>query len=555
MASGKTWNSPLNRRLALAGGAAVAAGGYFALSGPKTPVHHKIADARTFLRGNAAEPETLDPNLSSGVQENEIMGDLMIGLTTFDARARTIPGMALRWDTSADGLTWTFHLRDAVWSDGVPVTAEDVVFGWRRLLAPATASSYAYFLYVVKNATAVNAGKMPGTALGVTALDDKTLRVELEHPAPYFPEMLTHATTYPLPRHVVTAKGKDWTRPGNYVGNGPFVLKEWVPNSHVMVEKNPRFYDAANVALERVFFYPTDDYGAALQRMRAGEIDIQMKLPQQQIDWIRKNIPQTIHPVPQLITEIVGLNHKRKPFDDVRVREAINLAISREVVATRIKRLGDVPAYNVVPPGTANYPGGVEFDFKPLDQAHRTDKARALMRAAGYDENNRVKTSYMIRATTPGYQRAVAAAIQQMLAQVFIDIAIVPNDMQVFYPAIQEHDFDMAQAGWVADFNDASSFLDLFRSGGGNNWGEYASPAFDAMLDGAQRDPDSISRGRKLAQAEAILLKDHACVPLWFWVAPSMWWPYVKGFESNILDYHRSRWVSIDQAARLRQFT
>src|SRR6218665_3905914 len=181
MASGKAWNSPLNRRLALAGGAAAAAGGVFALSGPKAPVHHKIADAKTFLRGNAAEPETLDPNLSSGVQENEIIGDLMIGLTTFDARARTIPGMAERWDTSADGLTWTFHLREAVWSDGVPVTAHDVVFGWRRLLDPATASSYAYFLYVVKTATAVNAGKMPGTALGVTALGAKTLRVELEH--------------------------------------------------------------------------------------------------------------------------------------------------------------------------------------------------------------------------------------------------------------------------------------------------------------------------------------------------------------------------------------
>jgi oligopeptide transport system substrate-binding protein len=161
----------------------------------------------------------------------------------------------------------------------------------------------------------------------------------------------------------------------------------------------------------------------------------------------------------------------------------------------------------------------------------------------------------MIRATTPGYQRAVAAAIQQMLAQVYIDIAIVPNDMQVFYPAIQEHDFDMAQAGWVADFNDATSFLDLFRSGGGNNWGQYSSTAFDAMLDAAQRDTDLASRGRKLAQAEAILLKDHACTPLWFWVAPSMWWPYVKGFESSILDFHRSRWVSIDQAARIKQFT
>jgi len=550
MASGKAWN----RRIALLGGAAAATGTYFALSGPDRPVHHKLADARTFLRGNAAEPETLDPNLSSGIQESEIMGDLMVGLTTLDAKARAIPGMATHWETAPDGLTWTFHLREALWSDGMPVTAQDFLFGWRRLLDPATASSYAYFLHLLKNGAAVNAGKLPGTALGVAAPDARTLQVHLEHPAPYLLEMLTHATTYPLPRHAVTKHGQNWTRPGNYVSNGPFVLKRWISNDHILLEKNPRFYDAANVALERVVFYPTDDYGAALQRMRAGEIDIQMKMPVQQIDWIRKNMPQTIHPVPQLTTEIIGINHRREPFGDIRVRAAINLAISREVLSGRIKRNGDVPAYGVVPPGTANYPGGVTFDFVALSQGQRTEKARALMRDSGYDENRRLKTSYMIRATTPGYQRAVAAAIQQMLAQVYIDIVIVPNDMQVFYPAIQEHDFDICQAGWVADFNDASNFLDLFRTGGGNNWGQYSNPRFDALLDAAQRDTGLASRGAKLAAAEKQLLDDHACMPLWFWTAASMAWPYARGWEPNIMDYHRSRWVRIDQAARIRQF-
>ena len=176
------------------------------------------------------------------------------------------------------------------------------------------------------------------------------------------------------------------------------------------------------------------------------------------------------------------------------------------------------------------------------------------MRAAGFAENKRLRTTYMIRATTATVGRSVAAAIQQMLAQVYIDIAIMPNDMAVFYPAIQVHDFDIAQSGWVADFNDASNFLDLYRTGGGNNWGEYSNPAFDAMMDAAQRDTDLVSRGRKLAQAESIMLKDFAAAPLFYWVSLNMTWPYVNGFQANAQDYHRSRWVTIDEAARARQF-
>lgn len=552
MASGKTWN----RRIALAGGAALAAtGGYFALRGPSgSRAPRKVTDARTLLRGNAAEPETLDPTQSSGTQESEIMGDLMIGLTTHDPACKAIPGMATHWETSGDGLIWTFHLREALWSDGVPVTAGDFVFSWQRLVDPASASSYAYFLHLIKNGVAISAGKMPPSALGAKAIDARTLRVELEHPAPYLLELFTHGTTYPLPRHVVTAKGKAWARPGNYVSNGPFTLKQWIPNDYVLLEKNPRFYDAANVALEQVYFYPTSDYGAALRRFQVGELDFQDRYPTQKVDWIRKNLPQTIDPVPSLITEIVGVNHKREPFSDVRVREAINLALNREVITQRILRNGEVPAYNVVPPGIANYQGGLAYDFKALNYAQRIEKAQSLMRAAGFGESKRLRTTYMIRSTAPTVGRAIAAAIQQMLAQVYIDITITPNDMQVFYPAIQEHNFDIAQAGWAADFSDASNFLDLFRTGGGNNWGEYSNPAFDAALDGAQREADVNRRSEKLAQAESIFLKDHAAMPLWFWVSLNLTWPYVKGLEANALDYHRSRWISVDQAARIQQF-
>lgn len=550
MASGKTWN----RRLALAGGAALAAGGgYLALGGHSGSAIHPI-ERGTFRRGNVAEPQTLDPSLSAGVQENEIIGDLMVGLMTLDAAAKPIPGMATRWQTSADGLTWTFFLRDALWSDGEPVTADDFVFAWRRTLAPRTASTYAYFLYPIKNAAAVNAAKLPPAALGVKALDAHTLEVRLEHPAPYLPEMLTHTTMMPQPAHVVAAKGDAWARPGSYVGNGPFTLKSWIPNGSVVVEKNPRFHDAGNVALKRVIFYPTDDYSAALKRFRAGELDFQDRFPEQQIAWIKKNIPQTIDPVPQLITDIIAFNHKRKPFDDVRVREAINLALNREAITGRVMRAGHLPAYAVVPPGIVNYPHTARLGFQFMPYPQRLARARALMQAAGFSETKRLGTTYMIRATTATVGRSVAAAIQQMLAQAYIDIAIMPNDMAVFYPAIQVHDFDIAQSGWVADFNDASTFLDLYRTNGGNNWGQYSNPAFDAMMDAAQQDTDLESRGRKLDRAESIMLKDFAAAPLFYWVSLNMTWPYVKGFQANAQDYHRSRWVTIDEAARARQF-
>jgi oligopeptide transport system substrate-binding protein len=385
-------------------------------------------------------------------------------------------------------------------------------------------------------------------------LNAHALEMKLEHPAPYMLEMLMHPATYPLPRHVIEAKGKDWARPGNYVGNGAFTLKSWVPNDYVLIEKNPRFFDAANVALERVYFYPTDDYSAALQRMRAGELDLQTRVPVQRIDWIKANMSAAYAPVPILVTEYIQVNHARAPFGDVRVREAINLVLNREIIAQRIRRVGDVPAYALVPPATANYPFGTGLAFKSMPYPARTERARALMRSAGFGDQNRLKTSFMIRSTAPGPYRAVAAAIQQMLALTYIDITILPTDFQVYIAQTIAHDFDMFEGAWSADFNDAATFLELLQTGSGNNSGLYSSPAFDHMLAAAQSDNDLVSRGRKLAAAETIALQDHAIMPLFSWASPNLVWPYVKGWHENPMDKHRSRWISIDQAARIKQF-
>jgi oligopeptide transport system substrate-binding protein len=551
MASSKAWN----RRAAVIGGASLAAGVTWALRRPSPSTHFTIPDKGTLRRGNGAEPETLDNSLFTADSDDNIVGDLTVGLVTEDMQSKPLPGMATEWTTSPGGLTWRFKLREAVWSDGAPVTAEDFVFAWRRLVDPATAARYAYYIYLIKNAEAVNAGKRPASDLGISAIGDHELEVRLEHPAPYLLQMLMHPCTHPLPRHVVTTKGKDWARPGNHVGNGAFVLKEWIPNGHVIVEKNPRFFDAANVALDRVIYYPTDDYSAALQRMRAGELDLHERIPVQRIDWIRANLPQLLHPQSIFSVEFVYINHRRAPFNDVRVREALNLCLNREAIAQRIRRVGDVPAYSLVPPGIANFAHGNSFAFKTMPHATRIARARDLMRAAGFSEINRLNTTFLIRSTAPGPYRAVAAAIQQMAAQIYINLSIVPMDFAVFLAQTHSHNFDLAEAGWVADFDDAATFLELLVTDGGNNDGQYSNPAFDQLLAAAQADTDLASRSQKLAQAEALTLKDHALLPLYFWVDPNMVWPYVKGWQHNGRDKHRSRWISIDQPARLKQFT
>jgi oligopeptide transport system substrate-binding protein len=542
----------LNRRLALAGGAAVAIAGGFALKGGAAS--HARPEPGTFYFGNAAEPFTLDPTLSDSSWENYIIGDLMMGLTTEDAMARPVPGMAERWETSPDGLTWTFHLRDALWSDGVPLTANDFLFAWRRLLDPKLAASYAYFSYIIRNAQKISAGHLPGTALGAAAQGPRTLVVALEQPAPYLPEMLMNTSMMPVPRHVVEKHGRDWARPGTYVCNGAFMPTEWIPNDHVAAVKNPRFFDAENVKLKKIIWYPVDDYSAGLKRLRAGELDATDRLENNEFGWIKKHMPELIDPVPQLIIDMIQVNLTKKPFDDIRVRRAINLAINREAITGKIIPVGYLPAYNLVPPDTANFPGGNALDFKSLPYPARYAQAQALMRAAGFGPDNRLKATYLMRSTAAGYQRSVSAALQQMFALIYLDISIIPTDAQVFYKQIQEHDFEIAVPGWQADFDDASNFLDIFRTGGGNNWGVYSNPAFDHALDAASEETSLEARGAKLAAAEAILLKDQAFMPLFFWVNGNLVRPYVKGFQANPMDAHRSRWISIDEKARAALF-
>jgi oligopeptide transport system substrate-binding protein len=326
------------------------------------------ARAETILnRGNGAEPDTLDPAFASTAAETNILGDMMVGLTTLDAAARPVPGIADHWETSRDDLTWTFHLRRARWSDGSSVTAQDFISAWRRLLDPKTAARAAANLWIIKNARAVTAGRLPVTALGVGAPDPATVVITLENPAPWLPELLTQPCALPLP----PAALKSGPHPNNYVSDGPYRLKSWNPNDHITLIKNSDFHDAVGVKIETVNYFPTADSEAALRRLRARELDRQTPLPSAELAWMRANMPGALHIMPSLALAYIAINLRDPALADIRVRRALNLVYDREAVAGKVMKLGERPAYAFVPPNVANYAGGPELDFKAMTQPAR----------------------------------------------------------------------------------------------------------------------------------------------------------------------------------------
>ncbi len=500
------------------------------------------------VRGNGSEIKSLDPHYIDGIWEANVVGEALVGLTTDAADGSPMPGAAISWETSPDGKTWTFHMRDHVWSDGQPVTAEDFVFAWRRILEPARGAPYSYYLWLIKNARAISSGKLPTSALGVAAKNDKTLVVELEHPASYMLQYLLHQAVFPVPRHAVLAKGDDWAKPQNYVANGPYIPTEWVPNDHVTLVKNPKFYDAANVRLQTIIYKPTSDSLAALKAIRSGELDTQNIIPAAEIDWMRTHIARALQIRTYLGVNYLVPNFQRKPFQDIRLRLAIALVLDREALANKIIKLGELPAYHFVPPDTANYPGGAELTFKSLGYDARLAKARRLMTEMGYGPNNHFLTTYDT-TTMPDAKRG-AAALQAMLRRIYIDATIINTDTQLFYKKLQQGQFDLTTGAWIGDFDDAGTFLDLLRSASGNNYGGYKNPRYDALLDRANQTLDLKARGELLKQAEQVALDDIAVIPSRFLVTQDIVEPYVKGWVPNVRDFNRSRWLWIDPHAK-----
>ncbi|HEY0266000.1 MAG TPA: peptide ABC transporter substrate-binding protein [Rhizomicrobium sp.] len=493
------------------------------------------ARAETVLnRGNGAEPDSLDPAQVSTTAETNILGDLMVGLTTYDAAARPMPGIAERWDVSPDGLTWTFHLRDARWSDNNKVTAQDFVLAWRRLQAPATAARGAANLWIVRNARGVSSGALPPTALGVTAPDAHTLIVVLEHPAPYLPELLTLPAALPLPPKPA--------RPGTLT-DGPYVLKTWTPGDHIALARNPRFYDAASVRIDTVNYFSTPDAESALRRLRAGELDMQSPLPSAQVAWMRANMAGALHVMPSLALAYIVFNLRDPALADFRVRRALNLVYDREAVARKVMKLGETPAYSYVPPNLSGYGRGPAFDFKPLPYAVRLAEAKNLMQQAGYGPFNKLRLTYATSGN-PDSKR-LAAVFQAMARQVYVDVRIQTADQAVNLRNYRQGQFQLGYATWLADYGEAGNFLDLLRSAAPNNYAGYRNLKFDAAMAAADRAPDAARRTALLQQAERIALADMPWLAVRFLSQSEAVGPRVGGYVANARDFNRSRWLWI----------
>ena len=541
------------RRAALAGTAVVVAGaGAFAFkSRSSRGFTLSTADNKTLNRGNGAEPDTLDPHKALSQWEYNIIGDMFIGLMTEDAAGNPTFGAAESYAPSADGLTYTFKIRDHRWSDGVPVTAHDFVYAFRRVGDPKFAAQYVSIMYPIKNMEAAASGKVPVDQIGVRAIDDRTLQIQFHFQVPYIAQLLTCFTAFAVPKHAIEKYGDAWLQPQNIVVNGPYTLKEWRPNDHIELVKNPNFYDAANVKIERVFYYPTPDAEAALKRMRGGEFDLlDDTLPPQKIDWLRENMSKELRIAPFINTRYIQFNTRHKPFDDVRVRMALSLAVNREILCSKVERAGEQPAYALIPPGMQDYPAKAQLGFRNTPMAARIAKAKQLLAEAGFGPNNPLAFDYAMIMNTE--TKLVSVALQEMWRQIGVAVRFVPSDSQIHYAKLGRHDFDVAWAGWVADYRDPKNYLYIFQSSAANmNWGNYNDPKYDALVAQSDNERDPHVRAQLLQQAEQTLLDNVAIAPVYFGVTRDLVSPQVKGWVDNSVNFHRSRWLSLDRKAAM----
>lgn len=495
-------------------------------------------------RGNNGDPESLDPHKTSTIPEANLMRDLFLGLTAHDGHAALIPGAAESWQVSEDGLTWTFKLRPgALWSDGSPVVAEDFVWSWQRVVSPETAAEYAYMLAPILNAEAITAGKMAPSELGAKALDPLTLQVTLKGPTPYFLEMLTHQATYPVNPASVTALGADFTKAGKLVSNGPFVLDSFTPNDHISLVKNPKFYDAANVAIDRVNFYPTDDVATATRRFEAGELDMTLDFPAEQYEALKAKLGDKVKVGPLLGTYYYGFKLDKAPWSDPEIRKAVSMAIDRDYLAEEVWQNTMLPAYTLVPPGIDGYEVSAP-DYATMSQLDREDAAREILERHGYDEAHPLKME--IRFNTNENNANTAVALQELLRPMGIEVSMINLDIAAHYAHLEaKGDFDLARAAWFADYKDPENFLSLCTTGAGNNYTLYSDPAYDALLGQAAVEADPAKRMSILAEAETKGVVEDLCVmPLMFYSYRGLVSDSLHGWEANVMDIHPSRFLT-----------
>ena len=498
--------------------------------------------------GNGAEPQDLDPHTTTGMPEHRIQYALLEGLVKLDGETlEPVPGAASSWSVSADALHYTFNLRqDGRWSNGDPVTAHDFVYGWQRILSPALGAEYAYQLYYVVNAERYHTGEIDDfSEVGVRAVDDLTLEVELSHPTPFFLGLLDHHSTYPVHRPTIERFGRideagtRWTRPENYVGNGPFNLTTWELNRVIVVERNPHYWDADNVALNEIHFYPIENYSTEERMFRSGGLHKTEDVPIEKIGVYREEEPELIRTNPYLGTYFYLINTTRPPLDDARVRRALAMSIDRESIVENVTKGGQLPAYTLTPPGVAGYYPRAKI---PYD----VEAARRLLAEAGYPNGEGFPAFELIYNTNESHQK-IAVAIQQMWRQALnIDVTLANQEWKVYLENQNNLNFDISRLGWIGDYPDPNTFLDMYVTDGGNNDTGWSNPTYDSLIARAARTADPDERLEVFQEAEAILMREVPIIPIYTYTRNFLISEDVVGWPNNILDRHPYQHVSLE---------
>lgn len=502
-----------------------------------------------FHMGNASEPQGLDPHIVSGVPEHHIIIALFEGLVLKNPYTLEIePGVAESWDISEDGRTYTFHLRDdARWTNGDPVTAEDFRWSWERALHPALGNQYNYMYFSILGAEEYATGRNPDfSQVGVRVLDDHTLEVQLKEPTPYFLQILDHYSTFPVHRATLEAHGSPtdrlspWARVGNMVSNGAFRLTEWAVNSHVRVEKADTYWDADKVRLNAIVFYPTENQITEERMFRDGQLHLTYEVPLEKVPVYLDESPDLIKIFPWLGSYFYMINTTLPALDDVRVRRALSMAVDRELLNDTVLQGIMAPAYALVPPGTLGYHPPKLFDYDP-------ERAQELLAEAGYPNGQGFPRFEILYNTNEEHQK-IAVALQQMWRKnLGIDVGLVNQEWQVYLNSQNTMDYQISRRGWIGDYVDPMTFLELYITNGGNNNTGFSNARYDEII--LREAPTKLDREERYAlykEAETILLESMPIIPLYTYQKKHLMRPSVKGMPENIMDYYNYKYVHLE---------
>jgi len=513
----------------------------FLLSLAATPALASETNPTEILhRGNSTEPVTLDPHQSEDVSSGNILRDLFEGLVTEDATGKLIPGAAETWTISKDGLSYTFKLRTClVWSNGEALSAADFVFSLRRALDPDTAAPMASLLLPIENARAVMNGEKPVEKLGVEMPDAHTLIIKLEQPTPWFLQILSQPIAFPVyATSLIKEKDKAFSA-GKLVSDGAWVLQQWVPYEKLVLNRNTHYYDQKKLFFKQVVYYPIDSNNTEFSRYRAGELDWTDTMPPNKLGWIKKNLPGEAFISPYLGTYYYGFNLTRQPFKgNTDLRHALSLAIDRNIIAEKIMGNGELPAYRWLPPGIVS---SSEKSGNSMDQNLKL--AKQLYSKAGYSRDTPLHTT--LHYNSSDQNKRIAVVIAAMWKKnLGIKVELINEEWKVFLNRRKSKtETQLYRASWIADYNDASSFLALFTSNNAKNDTGYANQAYDSLIVQIESTMDDKQRENLIRQAEKQLLDDQVLIPIYHYVSRHLVKPDIKGYRPNPLDHHYSRYL------------